>query len=48
MYVVGSLAKVGGTEKVLIDKINYLSTHGFIVVLITYEQGTYPMSFPVS
>ena len=48
MYVVGSLAKTGGTERVLIDKMNYLSTHGFEVVLITYEQGTHSMSFPVS
>ena len=48
MYVVGSLAKTGGTERVLIDKMNYLSTHGFEVVIITYEQGTHPMSFPVS
>jgi len=48
MYIVNSLAKTGGTERVLIDKMNYLSTHGFEVVIITYEQGTHPMSFPVS
>lgn len=48
IYVVSSLAKTGGTERVLIDKMNYLSTHGFEVVLITYEQGTHSMSFPIS
>ena len=48
LYIVNSLAKTGGTERVLIDKMNYLSTHGFEVVLITYEQGTHSMSFPVS
>ena len=47
MYIVNSLAKTGGTERVLIDKMNYLSTHGFEVILITYEQGTHCMSFPV-
>lgn len=46
-YITKSLAPIGGLERVLCDKMNYLAEHGFEVQLITYEQGKHPFVFPV-
>ena len=40
-----SFALVGGAERVIIDKANYLSDMGHEVVLISYEQGTHPIPY---
>ncbi|WP_028908065.1 glycosyltransferase family 4 protein [Xylanibacter ruminicola] len=48
MYVYHHLAIVGGIERVLTDKMNYLSDNGFVVSLITYEQGSHPIAFHLS
>lgn len=46
MYVLDSLANKGGVERVLIDKINFLASHGgYEVLVITYQQGSHPFSF---
>lgn len=39
------MANVAGTERVMSDKINWLAERGHDVSLVTYEQGTHPLSF---
>lgn len=47
VYIYKSMAQLGGTERILTDKINYLSdVMKYQVTLITYEQGEHPLSFP--
>ena len=49
VYLFRSMAIVGGVEKILIEKMNYLSAlPGYEITLITYEQGSHPMAFPLS
>lgn len=43
-----SFALVGGAERVIIDKANYLSDMGHEVVLISYEQGTHPIPYQLN
>lgn len=45
LYIFRSLAIWGGIERVLIDKMNYLSNHGFEVYMLTTCQGTHPIPF---
>ena len=41
-----SYALVGGAERVLTDKANYLSEHGgHQIMLVSYEQGTHPLPY---
>lgn len=47
MYVLGSVSKVGGLERVITDKMNCLIDMGCKVTLVTYEQGTHPIIFPL-
>lgn len=39
---------MGGIERVVIDKANWLAERGHDVTLITYEQGDHPFSFQLS
>lgn len=49
LYIFRSLAVVGGVEKILVDKMNYLSQiKDYEITLITYEQGNHPIVFPLS
>lgn len=49
VYVYPNFTITAGTERVLIDKMNYFAERdGFDVVLITLEQGVFPMSFLLS
>lgn len=49
VYVFRSLTVVGGVERILIEKMNYLaSLPGYGVTLITYEQGQHPIVFPLT
>lgn len=49
VYVYPNFTTTAGTERVLIDKMNYLAERdGVDVVLITLEQGVFPMSFLLS
>jgi glycosyltransferase involved in cell wall biosynthesis len=36
---------MGGVERVLIDKMNYLVSHGFDVYMITSDQGQHPVPY---
>lgn len=49
LYIYKSIALLGGMERVLTDKMNYLSDKlGYDIYLITYEQGSHPFSYPLS
>ena len=43
-----SFALVGGAERVIIDKANYLSNRGHEIMLVTYEQGTHILPYQLS
>lgn len=45
LYVWRSMAILGGIERSISIKINWLVSHGYNVVLVTYEQGPHPLSF---
>ena len=49
LFIYPNLTQKAGTERVLIDKLNYLSNNtSYEIVLLTYEQGYHPIGFPVS
>ncbi|WP_071146341.1 glycosyltransferase family 4 protein [Bacteroides ihuae] len=49
IYIFRSFAIIGGVEKILINKMNYLSEKlGYDITVITYEQGLHPIAFPLS
>lgn len=48
-YVYDAIARIGGVERILVDKMNYLAeVYGYEVHLITAAQGKHPFSFPLS
>ena len=48
MYVFSELTIKGGTDKVISDKANYLSAHGYDVTIVTEAQMGRPPVFPLS
>ena len=40
-----SFALVGGAERVITDKANYLAKAGHLLMLVSYEQGTHPLPY---
>ena len=49
VYVHDALARIGGLERVLTDKLNYLAeVYNHDVYLITAAQGSHPHPFPLS
>lgn len=40
-----SYALVGGAERVIIDKANYLANEGHEIMLVSYEQGRHPLPY---
>ena len=49
VYVYPKFTALAGTERVLIDKMNYLANQeGVEVVVITHEQGNHPFAYPLS
>ncbi|WP_455664241.1 glycosyltransferase family 4 protein [Phocaeicola sp.] len=49
VYVYDAIARVGGVERILVDKMNYLAeVYGYEIYLITAAQGKHPFSFPLS
>lgn len=40
-----SFALVGGAERVIIDKANYLANEGHHMMLVSYEQGDHPLPY---
>ena len=48
-YVYPEFARLAGTERVLIDKMNYLADQDDVeVMVVTYEQGSHPFAYPLS
>ncbi len=47
VYIIKYIAQLGGLDRVMSYKMNYLAQHGHEVYLITYEQGSHPISFPL-
>ena len=47
LYIWRSMALLAGIERTLSSKINWLASHGFKVLLITYEQGSHPVILPL-
>ena len=45
IYIMRSLNPIGGIERTLTDKANWLVDHGHDVMFITYQQGTDDISF---
>ena len=49
VYVYDAIARMGGVERILVDKMNYLAeVYGYEIYLITAAQGMHPFSFPLS
>lgn len=49
VYIIKSLAAPYGTERILIDKMNYLADKlSYKIYIITYEQGNHSVIFPLS
>ena len=49
VYVYPQFAHAAGTERILIEKMNYLTeVYGYDVVMLTYEQGDHPVAFFLS
>lgn len=49
VYVYDAIAHVGGIERILVDKMNYLAeVYEYKVYVITAAQGKHPFSFPLS
>lgn len=49
VFLYPNLTQKAGTERVLIDKVNYLADNcGYDIVLLTYEHGSHPIGYPIS
>jgi len=49
VYCIGSLAKAGGVERVLINKANYLTDSiGYQVTILIAKQNNLPICYPIS
>lgn len=49
VYLYPHFAHKAGTERILIEKMNYLSeVGGHEIIMLTYEQNNHPVAFPLS
>ncbi len=49
VYVYPQIAVQGGVERILIDKMNFLSAQsGYDIHIVTYDQGEHPLAFALS
>lgn len=49
IYFYDTIARIGGTEKILVDKMNYIAdVYNQEIYLITTSQGNHPITFPLS
>lgn len=49
LYIYHAFTTVGGLERILIDKANYMAQElGHTVYIITFEQGKHPIVYPLS
>jgi glycosyltransferase involved in cell wall biosynthesis len=47
LYLIKAFALKAGLERVICDKMNWLAENGYEVMLVTYEQGNHPFSYPL-
>lgn len=48
LYVYQTLARYGGVERVLADKMNYMASHyGYDIYILTRDQGAHQIPFPL-
>ena len=47
-YIYTALTTVGGADRVLIQKANWLADHGYDVTIVTESQANKPIAFPLS
>ena len=48
LYVNTAMATWGGIERVLVEKMNYLSEqYGYEICLVTADQGNHPIHYPL-
>lgn len=45
LFIHRSFALVGGAERVITDKANYLAKAGYQLMLVSYEQGAHPLPY---
>lgn len=48
IYVYSALTTVGGADRILIQKANWLADHGYDVTIVTESQANKPIAFPLS
>lgn len=48
IYIYTALTTVGGADRVLIQKANWLANHGYDVTIVTESQANKPIAFPLS
>ena len=48
IYTIAGLYRPAGMERILTSKANYLSEHGYDVVIVTTEQKNRPLAFPLN
>ena len=49
VYIYPKLTFASGTERILIDKMNFFADQeGYEVMALTYEQDNHPIVFPLS
>lgn len=49
VFLYPNLTEKAGTERVIIDKANYLAEHtDYEIIIITYEHGSHPIAYPIS
>ena len=47
-YIYTALTTVGGADRVLIQKANWLADHGYDITIVTESQADKPIAFPLS
>ena len=45
LYIYAEISIKGGTDKILVEKANYLVSHGYDVTIVTESQMGKPLSF---
>ena len=48
LYIVDTFTILGGLERVLADKLNWLSEHDFHISLLTVNQGEHALAYPLN
>lgn len=48
VYLIRAIAIRGGIERVVVDKMNFLTEQGHEITLVTYEQGTHPCVYQLN